>query len=217
MTDSAAPAASTRSSFLKKWVWILAFAVGALSLTLLKTCQARTLQRLPVLYALPEFTGLRDQKNAEFGSKQLDGKVWIASFAFTSCKTECPIIGKALQQLQDKLAGTPIELVTITVDPEFDTPERMADWGKTFGADPARWHLLSGDRKTIEAIVIDGFRTHMGDRKAEGGLVQVAHTMKLVLVDQFRGIRHYFDALDDRALPLIVDHAKALATEGAAR
>lgn len=215
MTEAQAPTA--RSTFLKKWIWILAFVVGAVSLTLLKTCQSRTLQRLPVLYVLPEFTGLRDQTGAEFSSKALDGKVWVASFAFTSCKTECPVIGKALQELQDKLAGTPVQLVTITVDPEFDTPERMAEWGKTFGADPARWHLLTADRKTVEGIVIDGFRTHMGERKAEGGLVQVAHTMKLVLVDQFRGIRHYFDALDERALPLIVDHAKALTTEGAAR
>ena len=210
------------STFMRKWIWVLAAAVGVFSLTLLKVCQQRTLQRLPVLYALPDFN-LVDQDGKPFGSDQLDGKVWIASFAFTSCKVECPAIGRANQELQQKLAGTPVQLVTISVDPEFDTPEVLTAWGKTFGADSQRWHLLTGTRKAVEWVVMGdaehpgGFRTHMGERSEANGLVQIAHSMKLVLVDQFGGIRHYFDATDEKALALIVDHAKALVTEGAAR
>jgi len=204
------------SAFQRKWVWVLAAAVGVFSLTLLKVCQSRTLQRLPVLYALPDFN-LTDQNGKPFGSDQLDGKVWVASFIFTACKVECPAIGRANQVLQEKLAGTPVELVTISVDPEFDTPAALTEWGKGFGVDPARWHLLTGTRKAVEWIVIDGFRTHVGERSEANGLVQVAHTMKLVLVDQLGGIRHYFDATDDKAIALVVDHAKALVSEGAAR
>jgi protein SCO1/2 len=212
-TGEAAPAGST---FLRRWIWVLAAVVGVLSLTLLKVCQSRTLQRLPVLYVLPAFE-LQDQQGKPFGSQQLDGKVWVASFIFTSCRTECPAIGRANRTLQDKLAGTDVRLISVSVDPEFDTPAALTRWGEEFGVDPARWHLLTGERKAIEALVIDGFRTHMGDRMEERGLVQIAHTMKLVLVDQHRGIRHYFDATDDKAVALVVDHAKALSQEGAAR
>ena len=212
--DSAAPAPVT--TFLQRWVWVLAAVVGILSLTLLKMCQSRTLQRLPVLYVLPSFE-LQDQQERPFGTAQLEGKVWVASFVFTSCKVECPAIGRAVKTLQDKLAGTPVQLVSVSVDPEFDTPAALTTWGREFGADPTRWHLLTGPRAAIEKLVIDGFRSHMGDKTEEGGLVQIAHTMKLVLVDQLGGIRHYFDATDDKAVALVVDHAKALVAEGPGR
>lgn len=211
-----APPNTGLTAFLQRWIWVLAAVVGVLSMTLLKVCQSRTLQRLPVLYVLPSFE-LVDQDGKAFGTSQLGGKVWVASFIFTSCKVECPAIGRANQLLQDKLAGTPVQLVSISVDPEFDTPQALTTWGKDFGVDPTRWHLLTGERAAIETLVIDGFRSHMGDKKVEGGLVQIAHTMKLVLVDQLGGIRHYFDATDDKAVALVVDHAKALLEEGPGR
>lgn len=211
----AAPATGL-TAFLQRYIWVLAAIVGVLSLTLLKMCQSRTLQRLPVLYVMPSFE-LTDQGGQPFGTKQLEGKVWVASFIFTSCKVECPAIGRANTLLQEKLAGTPVQLVSVSVDPEFDTPQALTTWGKDFGVDPARWHLLTGERAAIEKLVIEGFRSHMGDKKVEGGLVQIAHTMKLVLVDQLGGIRHYFDATDDKAVALVVDHAKALVEEGPGR
>lgn len=216
-TGEAAPP----TTFLRKYIWWLAAAVGVLSLTVLKIGQSSSLQQLQVLYVLPKFE-LTGQDGKPFGSAQLDGKVWIASFAFTACRVECPAIGRTMKVLQDKLAGSPVELVTISVDPEFDTPAALTTWGETFGADFARWHLLTGKRADVEALVIGdektgGFRTHMGAREEANGLVQIAHTMKLVLVDQFRGIRFYFDANDDKAVSLLVDHAKALAKEGADR
>jgi len=221
---SASPAsteAAPPTTFMRKWIWWIAAAVGVLSLSVLKLGQSSNLQQLQVLYVLPKFE-LTGQDGKPFGSAELDGKVWIASFAFTSCRVECPAIGRTMKTLQDKLAGTPVEFVTISVDPEFDTPAALTTWGQSFGADFARWHLLTGARKDIEALVIGdekagGFRTHMGERSEANGLVQIAHTMKLVLVDQFRGIRFYFDANDDKALALLVDHAKALAKEGADR
>ena len=207
--DYSGTAVAAPTSFLQKHIWVLAAVVGVVCITLLQLCQGRTLQKLPVDYVLPEFS-LTDQRGETFGSKDLDGKVWVASFIFTSCQTECPAIGRANQVLQERLAGTGVELVSFSVDPEYDTPQLLGEWGVKFGVDPARWHLLTGDRKKIEALVIDGFRTHMGDKAMSGGLVQIAHTMKLVLVDQRRGIRHYFDALDDKAVALVVDHAKAI-------
>lgn len=199
-----------------KHVWVLAAIVGVLSLTMLRMCATRKLQPLPTLGQAPAFV-LKDQDNSDFDSRVLAGKVWIASFVFTSCRTECPMIGKANQQVLEGLGATPVQFVSITVDPEFDTPELMRKWGVQFGADTNRWKLLTGARSEIERIVIDGFKTHMSDRKIEGGLVQVAHTMKLILVDADGYIRYYFDANDPEAMKLIVDHAKALTQEFAER
>jgi cytochrome oxidase Cu insertion factor (SCO1/SenC/PrrC family) len=221
-TASATSTASgaTRDPFIKRYIWGLSFVVGLLALTILKTCQSKSLPSLQVISVVEPFE-LIDQNGQPFGSKQLDGKVWIASFFFTACKTECPLIGRAVKDLQDKLADTPVQLVSISVDPEFDDPQALRNWGAQFGADPARWHLLTGPRPAVEAVVgvtNKGLKTYMGEsRKVTGGLVTIAHEMKVVLVDQHRGIRFYFDTRNEGEMALLVDHAKALAREGAAR
>lgn len=196
-----------------KHIWVLAAAVGVLSLTILRCASSRDLTHLAQLYKVAPFE-LVDQSGAPFSSNELNGKVWIASMVFTSCRTECPMIGKANQELQQALAGLPeVRLVSFSVDPEFDTPALMNTWGQQFGADPARWKLLTGPRKAIESIVIDGFKTHMSDRKVEGGLVQIAHTMKLILVDADGYVRHYFDATVPKDLSLIAAYAKKFTEE----
>lgn len=196
-----------------KHIWVLAAIIGVLSLTILRCASSRDLTQLAQLYVVAPFT-LVDQSGAAFSSNELAGKVWVASMVFTSCRTECPMIGKANQELQSALADFPeVRLVSFSVDPEFDTPALMNTWGQQFGADPTRWKLLTGPRKDIEAIVIDGFKTHMSDRKVEGGLVQIAHTMKLILVDTNGYVRHYFDATVPKDLSLIAAYAKQYAKE----
>lgn len=197
-----------------KHIWILAAVVGVLSLTILRTCGGRKLATLPTLGNAPAFV-LTAQDGAAFDSKALTGKVWIASFFFTSCRTECPIIGRSNQEVQKALAGTDVKLLSFSVDPEFDTPERLIEWGRLFGADHARWTLLTGPRKELERVAMEGFKTAMGERITEGkgGLVEIAHTMKLILVDANGFIRYYFDAANPEAMSLIVDHARALERE----
>lgn len=207
---------NTANELPKPWyikhIWVLAAAVGVLSLTLLRLGTSHDLKPIAKLYKVPGFA-LVDQAGAPFSSQALDGKVWIASMVFTSCRTECPMIGTANQELQTNLEGTGVQLVSFTVDPEFDTPELMTTWGRQFRAKPEQWKLLTGARADIEKVVIDGFKTHMSDRKVEGGLVQIAHAMKLILVDADGYVRHYFDATLPKDRELIVAYAKLFERE----
>jgi protein SCO1/2 len=123
--------------------------------------------------------------------------VWVASFVFTSCPSVCPALMERMQQVQHRSrnAGAAVRLVTFTVDPETDTPERLAAFARRFKASPYRWTFLTGDLGVIESTVVGGFKLAMG-RDAEN-LFQIFHSERLVLVDREGFIRGYYEANDE--------------------
>ncbi|MBM4359513.1 MAG: SCO family protein [Deltaproteobacteria bacterium] len=147
----------------------------------------------PVMMALPPFS-LTSEKGTAFGSTELKGKVWIASFMFTSCPTICPkLMGKMAEiQHRTRNAGTAVHLVSISVDPENDTPTRLAEFARRFKASPYRWSFLSGDQKALEDTVVKGFKLAMG-KDIESGM-QIFHSERFVLVDAQGRIRGYYEA-----------------------
>ena len=107
---------------------------------------------------------------------------------------------KDLARLQDRFRREGIDtirLVSITVDPEHDTPHELRVAAERYGVDPARWVLLTGPRPSIRALAIDGFQVPLGEpENAEGGLFDIAHTGKLLLVDASGALRGYYDTGD---------------------
>jgi protein SCO1/2 len=90
-----------------------------------------------------------------FRSQLLKGKVVAINFVYTACKSFCTAQGATFAKLQailgDKL-GERVNLITITTDPETDTPERLKEWGKTFGAKRG-WAILTGEKRSIQEIL----------------------------------------------------------------
>lgn len=83
------------------------------------------------------------------------GKVVMINFVFTSCTTICPPMGATfgkVQQLLGDRAGRDVHLISVSVDPATDTPERMKAWGKKFGAGPG-WTLVTGERETVVQLL----------------------------------------------------------------
>jgi protein SCO1/2 len=158
----------------------------------------------PQLLALPRFE-LTSEKKLLFGSDQLRGKVWVASFVFTSCPSVCPALMERMQQVQHRSrnAGAAVHLVTFTVDPETDTPERLAAYARRFQASPYRWTFLTGDLEVIEDTVVQGFKLAMG-RDADN-LFQIFHSERLVMVDREGFIRGYYEASDEGIEALMRD------------
>ncbi len=101
-------------------------------------------ERLEPLFPISSFE-LTDQDGRPFGTEQLRGRVWIASFFFTSCTQACPSASAQLANLRARLAhhGDRVHVVSITVDPEVDTPERLRAYAARFGG-TSRWTLLTG-------------------------------------------------------------------------
>jgi protein SCO1/2 len=97
----------------------------------------------------------QDGKTVHLYTDLVKGRVAALSFIFTTCTTICPLIGANFGRLQTELGqslGKDIELISVSVDPATDTPQRMKTWGAQFGA-RAGWDLLTGDKETVEQLL----------------------------------------------------------------
>ncbi|HSA58150.1 MAG TPA: SCO family protein [bacterium] len=138
---------------------------------------------LPVFGDVPDFV-LTDQTGRTVTNKDLAGSVWVADFIYTGCATACPALTQRMAELK-RLA----RLVTFTVDPEVDTPERLKAYSERFGAEPASWSFLTGPVEEVRKTISEGFK--LSAQKVDA---DVFHSEKLVLVDARGRIRGYFDA-----------------------
>ncbi len=108
------------------------------------------------------------------------GKVVAMNFIFTSCTTVCPPMGAAFGRLQTALGdhfGKDVTLVSVSVDPVTDTPERLRAWSRQFEARPG-WTLVTGDRATVQRLLkeLDVFTANAAD-----------HTPMVLLIDDQHG------------------------------
>ena len=118
---------------------------------------------LPRLWEVPDFA-LIERSGQSVTRADLRGKVWIASIIFTRCVDECPLVSNHMARLQATFAAEPdVRLVSITVDPAYDTPEVLTRYAQSFAAQPQRWLFLTGDKATIYRLVREGFRLGLMD------------------------------------------------------
>ncbi len=192
-------------SFLEKLVrsklfWCLFFLM-TFSYPIYRSINRELPLELPRLGKVPEFT-LTNEFGKPFGSKDLEGRIYMASFMFTSCPTTCPGLIERMKVAQKRLKGLgqKVALLSITVDPVYDKPEVLFKYARKTKANPYIWHFLTGERKDLKSLLIDGFKVPMGDKAPVEGvlgeekvtLMDIAHTEKLVLVDNEGMIRGYY-------------------------
>jgi len=180
-----------------------AAAVGLLfGLPLVRSVRRQLGAAPAVLGTLPAFA-LIDQSGRAFGTRELEGKVWVADFIFTACQEACPLLSQRMQEVgrRTKHLGPDFHLVSISVDPERDTPARLQEYGARYGANPVRWSFLTGPTDAIQDAVTGGFKVGMGREaaKAADGTTfwNTFHGENLVLIDRQRRIRGYFPATNE--------------------
>jgi protein SCO1/2 len=143
------------------------FVIGALALIVLGLVLFVTLQPIQVLPRMtlaPGFS-LTNQDGAKLTSEDLRGSLTLYNFTYTNCEGACPESGSSMATLQSALKsidtqGIPVRLVTISFDPERDTPEVMAQWAESHGADPAVWTVATTDPARLKNIIGAGFSTY---------------------------------------------------------
>ncbi len=194
-------------------VWLLVLGV-LFAVPIVRSVTRRLSAAPPVLGTLPAFT-LTDQRGQPFGTRELAGKVWVADFIFTACQEACPLLSERMKEVGRRAhgLGPDFHLVSISVDPERDTPEKLAAYGARYGANPVGWSFLTGPAGAIESAVVGGFKVGMGKEKqavpgngepaGNGEFWQIFHGENLVLVDRQLRIRGYFQA-DPQGLDLLL-------------
>jgi protein SCO1/2 len=166
--------------------------VGALFVrTRLQEVTARA-ALLPISWPVPDFT-LTNQHGRAVSLADLRGQVWIADIIFTRCAGPCPVMTQRLSGLQARLpAGEPVQLVTLTTDPDFDTPAVLRQYGERFGADFGRWQFLTGAKAQIAALAVDGLKLIAQEKKPEERLNPAdlfIHSELFVVVDRRGQVR----------------------------
>jgi protein SCO1 len=161
---------------------------------------------LPVLAQLPDFR-LLERSGKTLGLADLKGKVWIGDFIFTRCPGPCPRMSSRMASLQRDMRGEDgLRLVSISVDPEFDTQEVLARYAAQYQAEAGRWFFLTGDQKEIHHLAKSGFLV--------GGVDDVTlHTTRFVLIDRQGRVRGYYSSSDEKDLRKLRNDARALLRE----
>lgn len=100
-------------------------------------------------------TALVDERGRPFSFAAANGRTTIVSFVYTRCRDArmCPLVAAKFARMQRELRGTPIRLVTVTLDPGYDTPPVLARYGAAYGADPAHWTFVTGPATAVDDVV----------------------------------------------------------------
>jgi protein SCO1/2 len=169
-----------------------------------------TYQTDTVYHRIASFSFL-NQEGETITNKDVEGKVYVVDFFFTSCPTICPIMKKEMLRVYDSYKDRPdFQILSHTIDPSHDTVELLKDYAERLGVeDASTWHFLTGDQEKIFEIGQTSYlSTAMEDKNAPGGLL---HSGAFVLIDQEGHIRGVYDGTkEDQVDKLLADIPKLL-------
>ena len=144
---------------------------------------------IPVIKEVPSFS-FTNQNGEKFSNNNFRDKVTILNFIFTSCTGPCPLMTSNMQKLYSNFKGTKeVQFVSITVDPEVDTQERLKLEAEMIGVDNNQWQFLRSDLEEVKKLKRDGFML-FADNLPNG------HSIKSILIDNVGNIRKYYDGTD---------------------
>jgi len=147
-------------------------------------------------YALTERSG------ETIGTQDLKGQPYIASFFFSRCPGSCKQQNDQMRLLQQKYRDTPIRLVSISVDPEADTPEVLAQYANGYGADKNKWLFFTGDINYIAKIAGEVFML--------GQVREKSHPDRFCLVDATGKLVGKYNWHEAKELALLDEHVKEI-------
>lgn len=170
----------------------------------------KAVERREVKLPIDDFS-LTDQGGKTFQFKNLRGKVVVIAFAYTTCPDVCPLITAALRQVQTHLSNEERKnshLLTVTTDPEIDSPKVLAGYAKRYGVDLDGWSFLTGDESTLQSVWKN---FGVGVRRQARGLVD--HTPLTAIVDRHGMMRFaYIGPSPD--VKLLLRDIRSLMTDG---
>ena len=161
---------------------------------------------LPVLGDIPPFE-LLDNFGQSFTEKNISGTIWVADLIFTTCSGPCPIMSTEMKSVHKiYLENENIHMVTITVNPDYDSPEVLTEYGNRYDADFNKWHFLTGEYEKIQSLIANGFK--MGDIEEI-----VFHSTRFALIDPNMNIRGYYMGTESEDVKKLIDDIEILIKE----
>lgn len=169
----------------------------------------------------PKFV-LFNQDNQKITNESYIGKVYVLEFFFTTCPSICPKMNQSMLLIENKFFGNPnFGIVSITIDPNHDTPENLKKHAESLGVKSSNWNFLTGDREYIYNLANKGFNLYAASNsKVAGGF---EHSGLFALIDREGNIRCrrdefgnpilYYDGLDKKGVRAIQQDISILLEE----
>ena len=150
---------------------------------------------LPVIGQIADFT-LTNENNQVTTLASLTNHVWVADIIFTRCAGSCPVMSTEMKSLQGALpSGSQARLVTLTTDPDYDTPAILKRYGERYGADFNRWIFLTGTKKELAGLAAGSLRlgsTPVPAQDQKSPVDLFVHSTIFVVVDRQARLRGIF-------------------------
>jgi protein SCO1/2 len=168
----------------------------------------------PLYGDVPAFS-LVDERGAPYTDKNMLGHTTVVDFIFTRCASSCPRLTARMAELQGRLeaAKSDVRLVSVSVDPENDTPRVLEKYAAATHADPGRWSFVTGKVDDVSRAVVLGFKVSAAKVATGAEDYEVTHGDWFVLVDPRGHLRGYYSTSTNEDFALLVGDAIRLERE----
>lgn len=155
---------------------------------------------------------LVNQDSAIVTNETLDGKIYVADFFFTSCRTICPVMKTQMMRVYEAVENDPdVALVSHTIDPEYDTVGLLHDYADRLGVKSSKWHFLTGNKDSIYYLAQTSyFVTAMEDDSEVDGFI---HSGAFLLIDKKGRIRGKYDGTKSEEVDKLIKDIAILEKE----
>jgi protein SCO1/2 len=204
------------SRFVERGVWLLLFAaMAAVVFGYIFTSPSAKLQ-LPVIGRVGPFS-LTNQFGMSVNESAFQGQVWVANVVFTRCPGQCHRLSKLMARLRSGIpSSAPVKFVTLTADPEFDSPAILMKYSERYGDSGGRWTLLTGNKTNLLDLAVKGLKFSVVENpNAESGesAEKYIHSSAFAIVDRRGDLRAMVQEEEPDAEGLIIQRVNALIKE----
>lgn len=183
--------------------------------------ESNTASSLHKIGPVPQFK-LINQDGKEITNKDYDGKVYVLEFFFSTCPTICPKMNQNMLLLEKEFSkDSDFGIVSITINPENDTPAVLKEHAKVLGVTSQNWNFLTGEKDYIMNLSNKGFNIYAGENAQVNGGFE--HSGLFALIDKKGNIRCrkddydnpilYYDGIDAKGVNAIKEDIKLLLEE----
>ena len=191
----------------------------ALFSLLATSCTAPERVQLETLFETPEFS-LKNCSGEGLSKNDILGHVWVVDFIFTRCGGPCPLMTQRMRSLQRSLVEEGLvdppfstRLISISVDPGYDTPEVLHEYALNWEADLGSWYFLTGPEESTLRLIREGFKI-AAEREDSSEMPDIAHSTNFLLVDQKGWVRKIYHLDEPDLKEKVIEGIRTLGAGG---